>query len=466
MVRHDRCCVGPCDNDTRYKDQYDVKSHVTTLKFHRFPKNEEKMNVWTGLVNKGRENFIPTSGSRICSNHFVDGEPSLKNPNPTLYLTLQDTRESKMVSRRSSPRKRSLVSQTAPVYDSEGQSVKVSTEAIPIPMKFEHLTREFDVRFSTGMENNAIFKAIFDHLIPRVRVMNYWYGPKETSSDETNTTSSYQRNVETIISSNAYCEGEVLPINRRGPDRKLTYEQEYLLVLMRLRLGLLVKDLGFRFQVSSARVSQIWITWIKLLSKELRHLIIWPSKGQIFATLPDAFKRLYPKVQTIIDCTEVFVETPNSLEVQALLWSEYKHHCTIKYLVAITPNGAISWVSPCYGGRTTDKYIVKDSGFLDILEPYDTLMADRGFKIKSELTMKRCYLAIPPSAAKGTQMTHDDVMTTNRIANVRIFVEKAIARIKWYRILKREMSLLELPIADDIVITCCALVNLLPPLVD
>ena len=137
--------------------------------------------------------------------------------------------------------------QTAPVYDSEGQSVKVSTEAIPIPMKFEHLTREFDVRFSTGMENNAIFKAIFDHLIPRVRVMNYWYGPKETSSDETNTISSYQRNVETIISSNAYCEGEVLPINRRGPDRKLTYEQEYLLVLMRLRLGLLVKDLGFRF---------------------------------------------------------------------------------------------------------------------------------------------------------------------------------------------------------------------------
>ena len=304
------------------------------------------------------------------------------------------------------------------------------------------------------------------HLIPRVHVFNYWYGPKETSSDETNTTSSYQGNVETIISSNAYCEGEVLPINRRGPDRKLTYEQEYLLVLMRLRLGLLVKDLGFRFQVSSARVSQIWITWIKLLSKELRHLIIWSSKGQIFATLPDAFKRLYPKVQTIIDCTEVFVETPNSLEVQALLWNEYKHHCTIKYLVAITPNGTISWVSPCYGGRTTDKYIVKDSGFLDILEPYDTLMADRGFKIKSELTMKRCYLAIPQSAAKGTQMTHDGVMTTNRIANVRIFVEKAIARIKWYRILKREMSLLELPIADDIVITCCTLVNLLPPLVD
>ena len=59
--------------------------------------------------------------------------------------------------------------------------------------------------------------------------------------------------------------------------------------------------------------------------------------------------------------------------------------------------------------------------------------------------MKRCYLAIPRCTAKGMEMIHDDVMTTNRIVNVRI--------------LNREMSLLELPIADDIVIACCALVN-------
>ena len=43
--------------------------------------------------------------------------------------------------------------------------------------------------------------------------------------------------------------------------------------------------------------------------------------------------------------------------------------------------------------------------------------------------MKRCFLAIPPSAAKGTQMTKDDVFETNCVANVRIFVEKAIARL-------------------------------------
>ena len=105
----------------------------------------------------------------------------------------------------------------------------------------------------------------------------------------------------------------------------------------------------------------------------------------------------------------------NCLEVQALLWSEYKHHCTLKFLVAITPNGAVSWVSPCYGGRTTDIYIVQDSGFLDILQPYDTVMADCGFKIKSDLTFHRCFLAIPPSAAKGNQMTSSDIRETRKV---------------------------------------------------
>ena len=134
-----------------------------------------------------------------------------------------------------------------------------------------------------------------------------------------------------------------------------------------------------------------------------------------FAMLPEYFKKSYPKVRTIIDCTEVFLETPSSLEVQALLWSEYKHHCTFKFLVAITPNGAVSWVSPCYGGRTTDIYIVQDSGFLDILKPYDTVMADCGFKIKSDLTFHRCFLAIPPSAAKGNQMTSSDIRETRKV---------------------------------------------------
>ena len=91
-------------------------------------------------------------------------------------------------------------------------------------------------------------------------------------------------------------------------------------------------------------------------------------------------------------------------------------------------------------------------------------MADCGFKIKSDLTFRRCFLAIPTSAAKGNQMTSIDIRQTTKGANLRLFVEKAIARIKWFRILKTQLPLLEMPLLDDIVICCCSLVNLLPPL--
>ena len=119
--------------------------------------------------------------------------------------------------------------------------------------------------------------------------------------------------------------------------------------MMRFRLGLLTEDLAFRFQISTGKVSQILISWIKLLGKELSCLIVWPSKSRVRATLPQCFNKLYPKTRTIIDCTEIFMDTPSSLEVQALLWSDYKSHCTVKFLIAVSPNGATTWLSPLYG---------------------------------------------------------------------------------------------------------------------
>ena len=91
-------------------------------------------------------------------------------------------------------------------------------------------------------------------------------------------------------------------------------------------------------------------------------------------------------------------------------------------------------------------------------------MTDCGFMIKSDLTFHRCFSAIPLSAAKGNRMTSSDIRETSKVANVRIFVKKAIARIKWFRILKTKLPLLEMSLLDDIVICCCSLVNLLPPL--
>ena len=162
------------------------------------------------------------------------------------------------------------------------------------------------------------------------------------------------------------------------------------------------------------------------------------------------------------DCTEVFVETPSSLESGTYLWSDYKHHHTFKFLIVITLSSEVSLIWPCNVGRTSDVLIIRGSRFLELLDPYNTVMADRGFKKNSELALRRCYLAIHPSTAKRTQMIASDVSTARKVASIRIFVQKPIAWIKWFRTLSTELSVLLL--VDDMVIVCSALLNILPPL--
>ena len=94
------------------------------------------------------------------------------------------------------------------------------------------------------------------------------------------------------------------------------------------------------------------------------------------------------------------METPSSLVVQACLYSGYKYHCTVKILVAITPNRTLSWIFPSYGSPIFDHFIVQDSGLLDLLEPGDQVIADSGFKTKTDLAMKECELCIAPSASQ------------------------------------------------------------------
>jgi hypothetical protein len=57
--------------------------------------------------------------------------------------------------------------------------------------------------------------------------------------------------------------------------------------------------------------------------------------------------------------------------------ANYKHNNTIKFLVSVTPTGAISYVSKAFGGRTSDKVITQRSGYLDKLEHGNQVLADR-----------------------------------------------------------------------------------------
>ena len=106
----------------------------------------------------------------------------------------------------------------------------------------------------------------------------------------------------------------------------------------------------------------------------------------------------------------------------------------------MAPNGMISFISAGRGGWTSDKHIVNQSGFLDLLDTGDIILADRGFTINSELLMLKAKLHIPLPSSGVEQQKTTDVAKTRKIANARIHVERAIGRMKWFAILKKHCA--------------------------
>ena len=92
-------------------------------------------------------------------------------------------------------------------------------------------------------------------------------------------------------------------------------------------------------------------------------------------------------------------------------------------------------------------------------------MADRGFQIQEDLLHYYCKLSVPPGARVKSQMRTEECRKTKEVANLRIHVERAINRIKEFKILKTICPINMLPLADDIVRTCASLCNLQPPLI-
>lgn len=198
-------------------------------------------------------------------------------------------------------------------------------------------------------------------------------------------------------------------------------------------------------------------------------LLKWPSRNVIKKFMPASFRAKFPNVVCIIDCTEFFIRKPRNPTAQSQTYSSYKHHNTYKALVGVSPSGAFTFVSNMWGGNVSDRFITKESGFLDNIRPGDEIMADRGFVIRDLLLKCRSTLVIPPftrkcSWGKGKHLSPSEILKTKNIARFGIHVERAIGRLKTFHMLSNVMPLNIKPLADQMLVVCAFLCNLQKPL--
>ncbi|XP_061696370.1 uncharacterized protein LOC133511453 isoform X2 [Syngnathoides biaculeatus] len=258
-------------------------------------------------------------------------------------------------------------------------------------------------------------------------------------------------------------------------DKSLSKSQQFMMTLLRLRFNLSYVLLSYIYGPDALTLSIIFLDVINVMNcKLVPALVFWPDKDQVHLSMPMCFRLAnYSKCISIIDWFEICLERPSDLKARAQSpYSNSKSHNTVKYLISITAQGFISFVSKGWGGRTSDKYVTEQSGFLNFLLPGDVVLADRGFDIKDSLAAHGATLDIPAFTKGKTQLDPSELGKNREIDNVRIHVERVIG------MLKQKYSILEstIPIEymkkfgchttlDRIVRVASALCNVSTPIV-
>ena len=487
MPSNNHCCVPLCTNRRKTSP---------LLAFHSFPRSEELRKRWIIAIRRDEgPTFQVTGNTLVCSAHFlpsdyydqykvkdnsdsVDGEPVRKRkvsryllPTavPSVFAFQRPTG-----SARPSPQERRecwegrLQSTQAPVY---GPLDEVSHLRKTLREK-EDMINAMDMEIKRWKEE---VRSLSSQLLRFANVKN----DDEMLKYYTSFTREYwevlwkylQPSPENILSQQSVASEEAGRKISLGSGRKskLPLEDELFMTLMRLRLGRLEQELAYQFGVSTSTISRIFTKWINYLYLRLGDIPLWPEWEQIEASMPSCFKESFPTTFAIVDATEIFCEVPSSLSLQSKVYSAYKSHTTYKGLVAIAPNGTFIFVSQLYTGSISDRELTKESGFLDFLSSVPkgkSIMADRGFDIQDLLAKYDILLNIPAFRTSATaHLKEADVVATQKIARVRIHVERAIGQVKKrYHILNGVIPLSLTGSINQIWSVCCLLANFSGPI--
>ena len=161
----------------------------------------------------------------------------------------------------------------------------------------------------------------------------------------------------------------------------------------------------------------------------------------------------------IIDCTEIFIEKPSQIIQQSCTRSKYKGHNTGKGLIAISPLLLPVFVS--------DKDIFRDSGILSLAQERDRWLADKSFIVQHILDNYQYGVIVetPEKLSGKKQFTPEQDIDNKKNSHVRVHVERAIRRVKVFRILKGNLAIRYVHHISKLWKVCCWLTAFLPPLV-
>ena len=494
------CCVPGCKNTRYFHD-----GETTSIGMFTFPtKQPDLMRKWVSVFNNirrksSKDSFDPSKRSTVvCEFHFPVNDiivsdfhdrKTLRNGAvPSIFQhKVQDK------PRRRSPRKRKVVGKLdVPNPSSSEEETEIGENYMavddPVPLSHQNCSQcdtglttidNLKVQNEALVKENELLREEVELLKGRLFTFENLSKNEEQFLKCTGLTIDKFRALYELVDPGTKCENMKFNSsasssdtpksrNTRKPGPKPKYDaiDQLFMVIVWMKNGFPLSHVAWLFCLPKATVSSLLISWMNYLYLMLGYIPIWPTREQVDLTMPESFKQTYPKTRCIIDCTEIFCQKPSSLRTQSALYSHYKHRVTYKALIGVSPAGAVTFIGQLYDGSISDKEIVRRSGFLSQdFEERDSVMADRGFTIEDELKPLNVDLNIPAFLSGRDQLEHGEVVESQTIAAVRIHVERAIQRVKRFKLIRNEIPLTMHGSINQIWTVACQLTNLMPPLI-
>ncbi|KAL2086035.1 hypothetical protein ACEWY4_017094 [Coilia grayii] len=180
------------------------------------------------------------------------------------------------------------------------------------------------VRYYTGLQCFAVLMGLLQHLLPQLQPEGA--GPGEDTPPDTPT--------------------------------PLSPFQKLFLTLARLRLDLPAAHLAHLLGVGAGEVGHAFTETLCALHGRLGPLVYWPERAWLAGGVPEPYATALGlgagQVVALVTCLEVAIERPSSVKGREQTYSYPRRAHTMKYLLALTPQGAVAFVSRAVGGRASD----------------------------------------------------------------------------------------------------------------
>ncbi|XP_064472488.1 uncharacterized protein LOC135386945 [Ornithodoros turicata] len=416
---------------------------LSEIRMFSFPRDPQRRAVWTQSIR--RDHWKPNNNRKICSTHFIQGKPSddLTHPDyvpsPFFFKKQQDPEQKLQRYSRLQQRRKRARTETAAESDVPAEAMDefnedtVSTQNCALATdQTEHTGTDpmmSSEEIDRILKENCSLKEQVASLSSELQTTKDLMKGHQANSkvlkealDERTTTKQVLKNDQSVkfhtgvVSKDMFYAilNFILSFWCPNIGTHLEPQEQFLIVLMRLRLGLLTDDLACRFGVSSSCVSAIFHAWLNELAQNLERLIVWPSRHAIRRNLPNAYRDpMFDNVRCVVDCSEIFIHKPSCLKARSQTYSQYKHHNTVRFLVAISPTRAITFISKAWGGRASDKQLTAASKLLEKIEEGDMVLADRGSRCHEMFAGKGASVLMP-SFTKGKNQLSGGEVTLSR----------------------------------------------------